>query len=65
MCIWMFVGHFVVKATIGNYVLGCVSLCVLCVLCALCVCTICERVCRVFGWFLMACMMVVIGDRPS
>ena len=35
VCIWLFVGHFVVKATIGNYVLGCVSLCVLCALYAL------------------------------
>ena len=39
--IWIFVGHLVVRATIGNYVLGCVSLCVfgviraLYVLCAL------------------------------
>ena len=32
--IWFVVGHFVVKATIGNYVLGCVSLCV-CVTCML------------------------------
>ena len=33
--IWIFVGHLVVKATIGKYVLGCVSLYVLCALYAL------------------------------